>query len=114
MREILEYRPERVTAEGLKGFFADVLVTLDAHPRQVDVRVSLSDGPDAVIDLADGNPVFGVLTGGGHAAAEVLAASDFRRRWLAEHPVPLVLRAARTTRLRFIPTDANRLKVRAA
>lgn len=114
MIERVEYRPQCAEAEGLKAFFAEVLASLDARPRPLEVCVCLPVGAEAAIDLVDGNPVFitrskGLLSGEGTASP-----ADFRHRWLAEHPVPFHLHASRRTRLRFVPTDANRLKVRAA
>ena len=87
------------TAEEFRAFFAEVFAALDATSRIVKVKVS---GEGLQIDLVDGEPVFSV--GGG------LAKACFRRRWLAEHPVPVKL--GRTSVFTFVPTSGNRVKVR--
>ena len=87
------------TPEEFRDFFAGVFSELDANPREMKVKVF---GKGLEIDLVDGNPVF---TAGGKSAR-----ADFRRRWLAEHPVPA--RLGRTSVFTFLPTSGNRVKVR--
>ena len=83
-----------------KSFFAGVLAELDAWPRKAVVKM-LAGG--VAVDFSEGNPVFADGRGGS-------AAADFRRRWIAEHPVPLAL--SRGDCLTFTPTTANRVRVR--
>ena len=90
---------ENRTPEEYRAFFAEVFAALDASPRKMKVKVF---GEGLTIDLVDGNPVF--------KTADGFAKADFRLRWLAEHPVPLVLR--KTSVFTFVPTTGNRVKVR--
>ena len=87
------------TPEEYRAFFAEVFAALDATPRMIKVKVF---GEGLTIDLVDGNPVF--------KTADGFAKADFRLRWLAEHPVPLVLR--KKSVFTFVPTTGNRVKVR--
>lgn len=79
--------------------FAAVFAEMDANPRPVEVKALA----DFEIGLDRGEPVF---TCGGESLR-----ANFRGRWLAEHPVPLRVRAG--DRLGFVPTTANRVKCRA-
>lgn len=93
--------------EFLHRCFAEVFASLDANPRRLDVDVYAECEPqlDVVMTIVDGNPVF-MVDGRGVKCA------DFRRRWLAEHPVPLEFRRNGPTRLIMTPTGGNRIKVR--
>ena len=93
----------------LRDCFAAVFASLDERPRRllVDVYAENESGAEVLMSFVDGNPVF-MVEGRG------LSAADFRRRWIAEHPVPLVFRAKGPTRLLMVPADANRVKVRRA
>lgn len=90
------------TPEEYREFFAAVFAEMDACPRRTGVRF-VAEALD--IDFRDGNPVF-VMPG------QKPVIGDFRRRWLPEHPVPLVLRGRRPHVLELVPTSANRVKVR--
>ena len=109
------WRAERATVridpcdpspEFLRDCFAAIFASLDERPRPlaVDVYVECESLAEAAITLVDGNPVF-IIDGRGVTCA------DFRRRWLAEHPVPLVLKRRGATRLMMTPTSGNRIKV---
>ena len=87
------------TPEEYRAFFAEVFAALDESPRMMKVKVF---GEGLTIDLVDGNPVF--------KTADGFAKADFRLRWLAEHPVPLVLR--KKSVFTFVPTTGKRVKVR--
>ena len=87
------------TPEEYRAFFAEVFAALDATPRSMKVKV-FAEG--LTIDLVEGNPVF--KTAGGSAKA------DFRLRWLAEHPVPIML--GKKSVFTFVPTTGNRVKVK--
>ena len=71
------------------------------------IQVGSAGDGGAAISLVDGEPVF-IIDGKGVANA------DFHKRWIAEHPVPLVLRRGGATRLIMEPTVGNRVKVRRA
>ena len=90
----------------LKAYMAQVFASLDERPRALllDIDVANERGASVSIDLVDGEPVFIV---DGHKGVK----ANFRRRWLAEHPVPLVLRRGRC-RLVLEPTTRNRVRVR--
>ena len=90
---------EERTPEEYRAFFAEVFAALDATPRTMKVKVF---GNGLAIDLVDGNPVFKTTNGSVKA--------DFRRRWLAEHPVPLTI--GKKSVFTFVPTTGNRVKVR--
>ena len=89
-----------LTPSELKEQFAAVFVEMDARPRPLVLTLAGVDGLS--IDLVDGEPVF--------CASDERAAASFRRRWLAEHTVPLVLRSG--MKLKLTPTSGNRVKVR--
>ena len=89
----------------LRRSFAEVFASLDMRPRRLALEVHVED--KAVVSLVDGEPVF-MMDGKGVASA------DFRRRWIADHPVPLVLRPHGVTRLVMTPASGNRVKVRKA
>lgn len=85
----------------LRDFFAEVFASMDERPRPLLLTI---DAPDAyAIDLEDGEPVFYV---GGQSER-----ACFRRRWLAEHPVPLKAHGRRRA-LVLEPTTGNRVRVR--
>lgn len=90
------------TPEDYRAFFASVLADLDARPRRTGVWFAAED---LTIDFADGNPVFAMR-------GQTPARADYRRRWLPEHPVPLVLSGRRPHAFRLVPTSGNRVKVR--
>ncbi len=90
-----------LTPAELKNQFAAVFAEMDANPRPLKLTLTGVEG--FTIDLVDGEPVF--LT------ADERAEACFRRRWLAEHEVPLRLRSG--MKLKLLPTSGNRVKVRA-
>lgn len=90
----------------LKDCFAEVFAVLDLSPRPLFLTLDARNASGAAvsIDLADGEPVFRI---DGRRSAK----ANFRRRWLAEHPVPLDLRDGRC-QLVLEPTTGNRVRVR--
>jgi len=106
-RATIRVDPCDPSPEFLRDCFAAVFASLDERPRRllVDVYAEYESGAEALMSFVDGNPVF-VVEGRGVCAA------DFRRRWIAEHPVPLVFRRKGPTRLLMLPADANRVRVR--
>ncbi len=101
--------PDNPSPRQLMGYFAEVFAALDAMPRPLHVEVETANaaGANAAIDFERGEPVFRIE---GRGAAH----ANFRRRWIAEHPVPLLLSRRGKTHLTFIPTTGNRVKVRRA
>lgn len=99
--------PDDPSPRRLMGCFAEVFAALDAVPRPLRVEVEVGVWVNAAIDIEKGEPVFRIE---GRNAAH----SNFRHRWLAEHPVPLSLSRRGKTRLVFIPTTGNRVKIRRA
>jgi hypothetical protein len=106
-RATIRIDPCDPSPEFLRRCFAEVFASLDANPRLliVDVYAECESLSEVVVTMVDGNPVF-IIDGNGVTCA------DFRRRWLAEHPVPLVFRRRGVTRLLMSPTSGNRVKVR--
>ena len=88
------------TPEDYRRFFAEVLAALDEVPRTVKVKVF---GAGLTVDFEEGNPVF-------RMEGRRSVRADYRRRWLAEHPVPLTL--GKSDVFTFVPTTGNRVKVR--
>ena len=105
-RATIRIDPCDPSPEFLRDCFAQVFASLDERPRplEVDVYVECESLSEVAITLVDGNPVF-IIDGRGVKCA------DFRRRWLAEHPVPLVLRRRGATRLYMESATGNRIKV---
>lgn len=93
-------------AEGLAAVFA----SLDERPRPVLLALVArnSAGRALHLDFIDGEPVFS-FEGAGAARARL------RRRYIAEHPVPLAAEASGFFRsvlfLRLSPTTGNRVRV---
>lgn len=99
--------PYNPSPEFLRDCFAEIFASLDERPRRlrVDVYAGSASRSETVMTMVEGNPVF-VIDGNGVMCA------NFRRRWLAEHPVPLVFGQDKPTKLVMIPTTGNRVKVR--
>lgn len=98
--------PHTPSASALRGYFAEVLSSLDAAPRRLIVRI-VTENDDSLpvsVRIEKGEPVFSVGEG-------KPARASFRGRWLAEHPSPMTFNP-RGDYLIFIPAGANRLKVR--
>ncbi len=97
---------EDPTPGEFKSCMAEVFASLDENPRRLLLFIDAGNekGAEVSIDLTDGEPVFRVE---GRRSAH----ASFRGRWLAEHPVPLVLRKGRV-RLVLEPTTGNRVRVR--
>ena len=93
------------TPEEYRDFFAGVFAELDARPRRTGVRFAAEE---LTIDLVDGEPVFIMPVDGIVRRAR----ASFRRRWLAEHPVPLRLTGRREHVFKLLPASGNRVKVR--
>ena len=98
--------PENPTTRELSRYAAELFASLDERPRRLYVRFDVrgASAAEVSIDMEDGEPVFRI---GGQRPAKCALA----RRWLAEHPVPLVLRGG-CAALVMEPTGGNRVRVR--
>jgi len=105
-RATIRIDPCDPSPEFLRDCFAEVFASLDERPRKLalDVYAECESRSEAAITIVNGEPVF-MVDGRGVACA------NFRRRWLAEHPVPLVLKRRGPTRLLIVPASANRLRI---
>lgn len=90
----------------LRGYFAEVLASLDGNPRELLVSVHTANdrGAAASIEFSEGEPVFCI-------EGRTPAKAEYRKRWIAEHPVPLKLRPHGTL-LVFAAKDGGRVVVR--
>ena len=100
-------REENAIPKEIAGYFVALARRLDARPMKMRLRIE-STVPFALdFDPADGNPV--VSVGGSKEKFNI------RRRWIPEHPVPLVIGGGqgRTRRavLLIDPVDGNRFRV---
>ena len=93
--------PDDPDPEAVAGYFAAVLRRLDSHPEPMKISVEAPRGVSLDIDPADGAFLVRV-------AGRGVARRDFRRRWIAEHAVPLPLGAT----FLAVPTGGNRVRVR--
>ena len=90
----------------LKGYFAEVFASLDASPRTLFATIHTANDRDAAASIAieAGEPVFRI-------DGQPPAPADFRGRWLAQHPSPLILKPS-GARLILAATTGNRVIVR--
>ena len=92
------------SADDMARWLAEIAVRLDERPERmrIDFRCAARDGRDVTLDLLPD----------GRMRVEVAGAPprpfDLRRRWIADHPVPLSLRRRR---LWVKPVDGNRFRV---
>jgi len=93
--------PDDPRPKDVAGFFAAVARRLDERPEPMRIEVQAPRGVELDIDR-EGRLIFRVH---GHRPATL----DLRRRWIADHPVPLDL-GGRTV-LRVTPVDSNRFRV---
>ena len=94
----------------IAGYLAEVARRLDERPERMRVAVEAANVGDRAIALdftPEGDMTVSVE---GHRSRKM----DLRRRWIPEHPVPLVLwsrKRRRNVRLYVDPVDANRFRV---
>ena len=100
--------PFEPSCEALRGYYAEVFVSLDERPRKLLLTVDVrnSKGERFAIDFERGEPVF--VSNSGRAA------SSFRNRYIAEHPVPLQLPTRGAAVFVLTPASGNRVKVKKA
>ena len=98
--------PESPSPQELRRYAAELFASLDERPRRLyvvfDVRGACA--AEVSVDMCDGEPVFRI---GNQRPAKCPLA----RRWLAEHPVPLVFRGG-CAALVMEPAGGNRVRVR--
>ena len=90
----------------LKGYFAEVFSSLDAEPRDLlaTIRTANDRGASVSVSMEEGEPVFEI-------EGRTPVKANFRGRWLAEHPSPMVF-SPLGTKLVLSPTGGNRVIVR--
>ena len=96
-------REENACPREVAGYFVQLAEKLDERPRKMRLYVESSVPAFLDFDPADGNPSVCVAGETHHF--------DIRRRWLPEHPVPLVF-GPEPTVLLVDPVDGNRFRVR--
>jgi hypothetical protein len=98
--------PESPSPHELRRCLAEVFASLDERPRGLYLALDVrgAGGAEVSLDLVDGEPVFRI-------EGQSPARCRLGRRYLAEHPVPLVLRGGRAA---FVlePASGNRVRVR--
>ena len=87
---------------------AQVAARLDERPERMRLVIRGADagGMPVVLDSVDGGAAFRI-TSGTHRPRRL----DLRRRWIAEHPLPLEIRPGKPVVLYITPVDANRFRV---
>jgi len=100
--------PENPSPHELRRYLADVFASLDERPRRLYLEIDVRGAGAAQVslDLEDGEPVFRI-------EGQKPAKCRLGRRYLAEHPVPLVLRGG-CAALVMEPVSGNRVRVRRA
>ena len=98
---------DKPSPEEFRSCLAKVFASLDERPRKLTATIDTRNRAGAVfsIDIEKGEPVF--VKDGKDAVK-----GNFRGRWIAEHPVPLLLPNNGRMKLVFEPADANRVRVR--
>ena len=105
--------PDDPAPKAIAGYLAEVACRLDERPERMRV---VFDGANAArssitLDFTPAGEM--VVSVDGHRPKKL----DLRRRWIPEHPVPLVLwsrRRWRNLRLYVDPVDSNRFRVMTA
>ena len=98
--------PENPSPQELRRYLAAVFAALDERPRRLYLTIDVRGAGAAKVslDLEDGEPVFRI-------EGRKPAKCRLGRRYLAEHPVPLVLRGGFVA-LVLEPVSGNRVRVR--
>ena len=98
--------PESPSPQELRRYAAEIFSSIDERPRKLYVEFDVRGAcaAEVSVDMCDGEPVFRI---GNQRPAKCSLA----RRWLAEHPVPLVFRGG-CAALVMEPTSGNRVRVR--
>ena len=98
--------PENPSPQELRRYLAEVFASLDERPRSLYLTIDVrgAGAAEVSLDLEDGEPVFRI-------EGQKPAKCRLRRRYLAEHPVPLVLSGGFAA-LVLEPVSGNRVRVR--
>lgn len=100
--------PDDPSPEHFAECLAQVAARLDERPERMRlvIRGAAKGGLPVVMDAVDSGAAFRI-TCGSHRPRRL----DLRRRWIAEHPLPLVIKPGRPTVLYVAPVDSNRFRV---
>lgn len=100
--------PDDPSPRHLAECLAQVAARLDERPERMRmvIRGAAKGGLPVVMDSVEDGSAFRI-TCGAHRPRRL----DLRRRWIAEHPLPLVIRPGKPTVLFITPVDANRFRV---
>ena len=100
--------PDDPTPEHFAECLAQVAARLDERPERMRlvIRGAAKGGLPVIMDSVDSGAAFRI-TCGSHRPRRL----ELRRRWIAEHPLPLVIRPGRPTVLYITPVDSNRFRV---
>lgn len=105
--------PDDPRPAAIAGYLAEVACRLDERPERMRLVIEAANADGRAISL-DFTPEGAMAVSvEGHRTKKM----DLRRRWIPEHPVPLVLwsrRRRRKVRLYVDPVDANRFRVMSA
>ena len=102
--------PDDPRPAAIAGYLAEVAKRLDERPERMRVSIEAANAGNHAVSLdftPEGEIVVAVE---GQRSKKI----DLRRRWIPEHPVPLVLWSRRRrgeVRLYVDPVDANRFRV---
>jgi len=104
----IQLDPDDPTPSHFAECIAQVAARLDERPEPMRLVIRGADkgGLPVVMDSVDSGEAFRI-TCGAHRPRRL----DLRRRWIAEHPMPLVIRPGKPTVLYITPVDANRFRV---
>lgn len=102
--------PDDPSPRHLAECLAEVAARLDERPERMRLVIhgAAKGGLPVVVDSVPDGSAFRI-TSGSHRPQRL----DLRRRWIAEHPLPLVIRPGKPTVLYITPVDANRFRVSA-
>lgn len=100
--------PDDPSPEHFAECLAQVAARLDERPERMRLVISgaAKGGLPVVMDSVDSGAAFRIACGA-HRPRRL----DLRRRWIAEHPLPLVIRPGRPTVLYVTPAGGNRFRV---
>lgn len=100
--------PDDPSPDHFAECLAQVAARLDERPERMRlvIRGAAKGGLPVIMDSVDSGAAFRI-TCGAHRPRRL----ELRRRWIAEHPLPLVIRPGRPTVLYITPVDSNRFRV---
>ena len=98
--------PESPSPQELRRYAAEIFSSIDERPRKLYVEFDVRGAcaAEVSVDMVDGEPVFRI-------GDQRPAKCSLARRWLAEHPVPLVFHGG-CAALVMEPASGNRVRVR--